>query len=128
MGIDKTLAKIGDRFWWPGLTTDAKEWVTCCETCSRRKMPAVKPRAPLTNSTVGRPMDMIVMDFFGPLPETNKGNKHLLIVAGYYTKWVEAYGLSDQMATTVAQVLVDDHNVFSRFVILPWSNFLQNFL
>ena len=67
--------------------------------------PAVKSRAPLTNITVGGAMEMIAMDFLGPLPQTNKGNKHLLVVADYYTKWVEASALPDQKATTVAQVL-----------------------
>ena len=90
LGIDKKLAKNGDIFWWPGITTDAKDWETCCESCSRKKMPAVKPCVPLTNSTVGRPLDTIVMDFLGPLPETNKGNKHLLIVTDYYTNWAKA--------------------------------------
>ena len=112
LGIDKILAKIGDRFWWPGLTIDAKDWVTCSETCSRR-MPAVKSRDPLTNSTVGGPMEMIAMDFLEPLPQANKGNTHLLVVADYYNKWVEAYALPDQKTTTVVQVLVDE--VFSRF-------------
>ena len=106
MGIEKILAKIGDKFWW-----DAKNWITCCETCSR-KMPATKPYASTTNITVSGPM-MIAMDFLGPLPQTEYGNKHLLVVADYYIKWVEAYALPDQKATTVAQALV--YKVFSKF-------------
>ena len=90
-------------------------------------MPAVKPQAPLTNIIVGGPMEMISMDCFGPLAQTNRGNKHLLVVTDYYTKWVEGYALLDQKATTVAQVLVDE--VFKRFEIPAilhsdqWRNF-----
>ena len=57
-------------------------------------------------------MEMIAIDFLGPLPQTEKGNKHLLVMADYYTKWVEAFALPNQKASTVARVLVDE--VFCR--------------
>ena len=41
-----------------------------------------------------------------PLPESEKGNKYLLIVIDYFAKWPEAYPIPDQEATTVAEVLV----------------------
>ena len=44
----------------------------------------------------------------GPLPESEKGNKYLLIAMDYFTKWPEAYPLPDQEATTVAEVLVKE--------------------
>ena len=46
------------------------------------------------------------MDVLGPLPTTEAGNKYLLIAADYFTKWVEAYPLPNQEATTVAEALV----------------------
>ena len=64
---------------------------------------------------VGGPMEMIAIDFVGPLPETDKGNRYLLVVSDYYTKWPEAFALRTQTAENVARVLVDE--VFSRFGI-----------
>jgi hypothetical protein len=75
-------------------------------------MPATRPSAPLKSIAVGGPWEMLVMDFLGSLPQTHRGNKYLLVLADYYTKWVEAYPLPDQKARTVAQVLVDE--VFCR--------------
>ena len=49
----------------------------------------------------------------GPLPETARGNKHLLVIMDYFTKWCEAFPTKDQRASTVAEVLVS--RVFSRF-------------
>ena len=49
----------------------------------------------------------------GPLPETPTGNKHLLVVCDYFSKWVELLALPDIRAETVAERLVED--VFSRF-------------
>ena len=55
---------------------------------------------------VGSPMERIAIDVLGPLPITETGNKYILIVADYFTKWVEAYPMPSQEATTVAELLV----------------------
>ena len=36
MGVEKTLARLEGRAWWPGYTKDVKNWVCCCEVCARR--------------------------------------------------------------------------------------------
>merc|ERR1711893_451990 len=48
----------------------------------------------------------------GPLPTTPEGYNYVLVVMDYFTKWVEVFAMKDQMAETVAAVLVDE--VFSR--------------
>ena len=58
-------------------------------------------------------MERIAIDVLGPLPETDNGNKYLLIAMDYFTKWPEAYPLPNQEATTV--VLVGEF--FSRMGI-----------
>ena len=54
------------------------------------------------------PMERIAIDVLGPLPTTDGGNKYLFIAADYFTKWIEAYPLPNQEATTVAEVLVKE--------------------
>ena len=49
----------------------------------------------------------------GPLPESEEGNKYLLITADYFTKWTEAFPIRDQEATTVAEIMVKE--VVSRY-------------
>ena len=49
----------------------------------------------------------------GPLPETIRGNKHLLVVMDHFTKWCEVFPTQNQRANTVAGILVN--RVFSRF-------------
>ena len=50
----------------------------------------------------------IALDILGPLPLSNKGNKYILVVSDYFTKWPEAYSLPNQEATIVAEVLVKE--------------------
>lgn len=54
---------------------------------------------------------MIAMDVL-ELPLTIRGNRYVLVVSDYFTRWPECFALKDQRATTVAQTLVD--GVISR--------------
>ena len=49
----------------------------------------------------------------GPISETSRGNRHILVVMDHFTKWCEAFPTKDQKASTVAKVLIS--RVFSRF-------------
>ncbi len=55
---------------------------------------------------VGAPMERIAVDLMGPMNETERFNRYSLVVQDYFTKWVEAYPLSNDQAVTVAQVIV----------------------
>ena len=59
---------------------------------------------------MGAPLEKIAID---GLPISEKGNNYLLIVADYFTKWVEAYPLENQRAEVMADVLVKEF--ISRF-------------
>ena len=48
------------------------------------------------------------MDIMGPLPETPRGNRYILVVGDYFTKWKEAYPLPDMEALSIAKVLVNE--------------------
>ena len=50
------------------------------------------------------------MDIMGPLPETPRGNRYILVVGDYFTKWKEAYPLPDIEALSIAKVLVNSLN------------------
>ena len=56
----------------------------------------------------GRPMEQIAMDIVGPLPLTECGNKYILVIGDYFTKWKEAYPMINMEATTIASILVQE--------------------
>ena len=62
---------------------------------------------------------MVAVDILGPLPEMPTGNKYILVAAGYFTRWTEAYGIPNQEATTVATKLVEEETFLHFSLPVP---------
>ena len=108
LGYRKTVNKVAERFYWPGLRDDVGQWIRSCKVCAARKAP-FRQKAPLHSITHPRkPFDLIGIDFVGPLRESDDGNTWLIVITDYLTKWVEAFPTKDSKATTVARILVDE--------------------
>ena len=115
LGIKKTLSKIRQSYYWPGLQNDVKAYVGGCDICARRKEPLKTKRAPMEIVRSGFPMERIAVDILGELPITERGNRYILVIGDYFTKWTECHAMPNMEASTVASILVEQ--VVSRFGI-----------
>ena len=113
LGMAKTLSRVRERFYWLQCRRDVQEWCRSCDLCAQKRGPQRKPKAPLRTYNVGSPLERIAIDVLGPLPPTEAGNKYILVIADYFTKWVEAYPMVNQEAGTIAELLVQEF--ISRF-------------
>jgi len=107
-GFHGTYNRLRRNYFWPGMRADVHAWVASCLTCARRK----SDRRGATTGLKGipgadRPFSAISMDFLGPLPVTSHGNKYILVVNDYATRFVCAFGLPSADAPTVAETLVE---------------------
>ena len=109
LGVTKTVGRVRQRFFWSGLRQDVESWCRNCEVCCRRNNPRVKPRAPLVTSEVGYPGERVTMNIVGPFPKSANGNKYILVVSDYFTRWTEAFPIPYQEALTVARVFVNEY-------------------
>ena len=115
LGITKTLGKIRQRYYWPGLQNDVRDYVNGCEKCNKIKDPTKSKVAPMQLVRSGFPMERLAIDILGELPKTENGNKYILVVADYFTKWTECFGMPNMETVTIARILVND--VISKFGI-----------
>ena len=90
-------------YYWPELTSHVKTLVRICHECGAKKSWGKKRRSPLHQYIVGAPMERLAMDILGPLPLTPRGNRYVLVVTDYFTKWTESYAIPNQEAATVAE-------------------------
>ena len=115
LGVSKTISKAKQKCYWPGLQADVRRYVAGCEACSKRKGPIPTKRAPMQIVRSGYPMERIAIDILGELPLTEKGNKYIVVISDYFTKWAEALPMPNMGACTVAKILVEE--VLCRFGI-----------
>ena len=46
------------------------------------------------------------MDLIRPLKETERGNRYVVVLTDYFTKWPEAEAMPDKKATTIAKFMI----------------------
>ena len=113
LGQKKTREKALRKFYWRGICEDCNNWVNTCDVCARQKQPQRKPHAPLASMATGVPLDHLATDILGSFPESTRGNKYVLAVTDYFTKWVEIFAIPDQTAATCAEIILN--KVIARF-------------
>ena len=109
-GSDKTLDRLRHQAYWVNMARDVERYCQECVRCQQLK--STRPsRAPLQSIPVGKPWEMVAADIL-EVPISSRGNRYLLVVQDYFSKWVEAVPLPDQTAERIVKALVD---IFSRF-------------
>ena len=112
-GVEKTTQAVERRFYWYRMGRDIRKHIHECPACSANCQPVHHLKAALKDYQVGYPLDWLALDILGPLPQSHRGNTCLLVVADYFTRWVEAYLMQDQhSATTVNKLVIE---FISRF-------------
>src|SRR3954452_17220692 len=84
---------------------DTKKYIKCCDNCQRRGQKGGKSY--LNPIEVGEPFERIGIDFVGPLEKTRRGNRYILVVTDYLTKWPEAKVMKDATATNVVKFIYE---------------------
>jgi transposase InsO family protein len=112
-GINRTRARMREKFYWYGLTADVQTYIASCEVCSKNKKPMRKAKWPMTEYHAGAPMERVHLDFLGPLPSTARGNEYVLMMVDQFTKWVECIPLPSLTAEVTAIAAVNEF--FTRF-------------
>ena len=105
-GYAKIYPLFSERFFWHGMSTDIKNWLTCCELCQRIKPGPGKARYALVQEIAGAPMERCGVDLSGPWPLSKQGNQYLCVVQDYFSKWIEIFAIPDKTAISVAKCLV----------------------
>ncbi|XP_078799615.1 uncharacterized protein LOC144990300 [Oryzias latipes] len=107
-GAERTLGRLKTRYYWYNMRDDVTLFCQTCASCACRARPKKTPQAPMGSVRVGAPMERIAVDVMGPLNETDRHNRYILVVQDYFSKWVEAYPVPNEQATTVAEKIVSE--------------------
>ncbi|GJU23421.1 reverse transcriptase domain-containing protein [Tanacetum coccineum] len=107
-----TARKVFDAgFFWPTIYQDAHTMIKSCDTCQRQGKISQRDEMPQNSIQVCEIFDVWGIDFMGPFP-SSRGNKYILVVVDYLSKWVEAKALPTNDARVVVKFL---KSLFARF-------------
>ena len=107
LGFEKTKKQVRRRAYWPGFSNDVFRYCRECEACSRYKRGPAPKQGLLEPLITGNVMERLSIDITGLHPISSAGHKFLLTVVDHFSKWVEAFPIRNQEASTIAKLFVD---------------------
>ena len=108
LGKKKTTGKVQQRFYWFEMREDIRLWIANCQTCGAVKLPSRAAKGPLGTMPTGAPWDQLATNILGPLSVTPRGNRYILTVIDYFSKWVEIFAIPDQTASMCASKILNE--------------------
>lgn len=113
-GIEPTVARIQEQHWWKDMYTDVKDYICNCKQCKTfgDDKGTTKVKSKKGNIQANYLWQKLGIDFVGPLPDTPRGNRFILVITDYLSKRAEAIPTPDKSASTVATAVFE--NVISQ--------------
>jgi len=104
-GETKTYNKVIERWWWPNVYQDVKHCCRSCTTCGIMRK-ASGTSGPLQPLKVNHLWDLIGIDIVGKLPTTARGNKFVIVVTEYMSRYAFAFPVKDITSATIARKIL----------------------
>ena len=127
----KTLATLRKKYFFKYMYSTVHEYVESCQIC-QSKDKGTAYRAPLGDmpEALGA-WHTVAVDVMGPLPQTRRGKKYIMVITDYLTRYVLAVATPNQTAETTAEVLMEkfmEYGLPERLITDNGSNFRSNLI
>jgi len=106
MGLEKTVDKIRNEFYWPRMYSDVSHWVESCTVCQQRKSPTTINRGEPQSITASRPFELLAMDVLSLTPASNGACK-VLVITDHWSRYAWTVPLADESQDTIARAFID---------------------
>jgi hypothetical protein len=112
-GAYRMLHQVRNRFFWPGMAKQIKNYTASCQSCIRvkgRPLQLGKPREP---PPIVVRLQRLSIDIVGPKSVTARGNRFIFTMIDDFSNYLDAVALPDTKTTTIAWHLID--RIIARF-------------
>ncbi|XP_076064956.1 uncharacterized protein LOC143038997 [Oratosquilla oratoria] len=109
----KTTMKIADKFFWPGMAVEIRDFCRSCDICQRMSSKGrIRPVPLHPLPIITEPFSRLAIDLVGPLsPPSAEGHRYILTLIDFATGFPEAVPLKEVDSISVAEALL---TIFSR--------------
>ncbi len=105
-GFETTLNKLKERYYWSKMKNDVKSYIQTCDQYQRWGKTTDENELHLIK--IKEPFYQWGIDIVGPLTETSRGNKYIVVTIDYFTKYPKARALFNANAKSVANFIYED--------------------
>lgn len=112
-GVQRTTARIASRYTWTGMRKQIADYVSRCKECQKYKAQNLKPAGLIQSTATHQRFETIAIDLFGPLPTSEEGYRHILVVEDIASRWIELFKLKEATAEKCADILLTE--IFLRY-------------
>ena len=90
-GVQKTYDLMRQIFYWPNMDQSIRNFISNCDICKVSKSVKLES-APLQGlPSVERPFQLIALDFAGPFPTSETGNRYILVVVDHFSRFLKVF-------------------------------------
>ena len=108
-GVEKPLARIKQRFWWPSLKMSVEKHIANCDCCAAISTAGTKRKEELQTFSVHGAFSTMAADFSGPVTLAKKPKaRYILVMNDLFTKYAITLALQDMTAVTAANAITDE--------------------
>ena len=93
-GVEKALARIKQRFWWPSLKTSVERLIANCDRCAARFTAGIERKAELQTFSVHGAFATMAADILGPVTLAKVSRaRYILVMSDFFTKYAVTVAL-----------------------------------
>lgn len=113
-GVESTLSKIQEQYFWKFMKDDVKKFTKCCFKCACIKAPNYKTSGQMKNCRIPKScMEILSVDVKGPLPTAGKGKyKYILVVMDLLSRFAWIKMLNNVTTEKIVEFLEE---IFTKF-------------
>lgn len=108
-GIGKTLKRLKEKYFWPGMAKNVKEMIAKCEVCKTTK-PTNQILRPKIGSQIisERPFQRLYIDYLGPYPRSRTGNSMMFVAVDHFSKFTFIKPMRDAKSGRMVKYLEEE--------------------
>ena len=107
MGMDRTLAMLQSRFFWPRMSNDIRIHIRSCDQCMRFKQ--LQEREEMSPIETTYPLELVHLDFL--TIGQNDRTMNVLVVTDHFTQYAQAFVTPKQTAAVTVKTLWENYLV-----------------
>ena len=108
-GIEKTIARIKQRFWWPSIKKSVEKHIANCDCCAARSTKGIKRKAELRTFSLHGAFKTMAVDIVGAVTLAKKSKaRYIQVMSDLITKYAVTVALQEMTAAMVANAIIDE--------------------